>query len=60
MKKLPAPDLASTGSSFQVVAGVRYEAQQRNRAREVDVVRVRFASREKAFVPVGVMSAARG
>jgi hypothetical protein len=51
MKKLPEPDLASAGSSFVLVAGVRYEAQQRNRGTEV--VRVRFEAWGRALVPRG-------
>ena len=53
MKKLPEPDLAGAGSSFVLVAGVRYEAQKRNKAWETEVVRVRFESRGRVFVPVG-------
>jgi hypothetical protein len=52
-KKLPAPDLASTGSSFQVVAGVRYEAQERNQARETEAVRVRLAVFGSALTTAG-------
>jgi hypothetical protein len=59
MKKLPEPDLLGTGSSFQVVARARYEAQKRMRARETEVVRVRFQSRGTArvAVPAGSVSA---
>jgi len=53
IKKLPAPDLAGAGSSFVLVAGVRYEAQQRNRARETEVVRVRFTTLGSAWIPAG-------
>jgi hypothetical protein len=52
MKKLPAPELASTGSSFQVVAGVLYEVQQRSRVREPEVVRVRLKAVGSALVPL--------
>jgi len=52
MKKLPEPDLLGTGSSFQVVAGVRYEAQRRTRR---EVVRVRFEARGRVLVPVGAL-----
>lgn len=51
MKRLPEPDLAGTGSSFQVVAGARYEAQERKRARETEVVGVTFMATGGAFVP---------
>jgi hypothetical protein len=49
MKKLPEPDLLGTGSSFQVVAGVRYEAQERKR--RMEVVRVRFTRLRSAWAP---------
>ena len=42
MRRLSAPDVAGAGSSLQVVAGVRCEAQQMKRDRETEVVRVRF------------------
>jgi len=50
MKKLPEPDLAGAGSSFVLVAGVRYEAQKRNR--RMEVVRVGFESWGMVTVPV--------
>jgi hypothetical protein len=49
MKKLPEPDLAGTGSSLVLVAGVRCEAQKRKR--ETEVVGVRFMATGGAFVP---------
>jgi len=54
MKKLPAPDLASTGSSFQMVAGARYEAQKRKRRTEV--VRVGLATRGSGRMTVASCS----
>jgi hypothetical protein len=60
MKKPPVPELPSTGSSFDLVAGVRYEVQKRNPGREPEVVRVRFAARGKALVPVGAASRPKG
>jgi len=53
VKKLPEPDLVGAGSSFVLVAGVRYEAQQRNRVRETEVVRVRFTTLGSAWIPAG-------
>ena len=53
MNKLPEPDLLGTGSSFQVVAGVRCEAQRRKRSTEV--VSVAFATWGSALVPADTM-----
>ena len=51
MKKLPEPDLLGAGSSFVLVAGVRYGIQQRTLAREMETVRVEFRSEGGAFTP---------
>ena len=51
MKKLPVSEMPSTGSSFELVAGARYEVQKRNLGREVEVVKVRFTSKGGALVP---------
>jgi hypothetical protein len=60
IKRLPVPEPRSTGSSFDMVAGVRYEAQQRNRVREPDVVPLSFTTRGTALVPAGAMPAGDG
>jgi len=52
MKKLPALELVSAGSSVESLAGVLYEVQKRNRTWMLQVVRVRFAVRGTALVPV--------
>jgi hypothetical protein len=39
-------------AASDLVAGARYEVQQRNSGREVEVVRVGFASRGGALVPL--------
>jgi len=52
MKKLPAPDVPSTGSSFNLVAGARYEVQKRILGRGTEVVKVRFKVKRGAMVPV--------
>jgi hypothetical protein len=53
MKKLPVSEPLGTGSSFELVAGARYEVQKRSLGREVEVVMVRFKVRGGALVPVG-------
>jgi hypothetical protein len=57
MKKLPEPDLPGTGSSFVLVAGARYEVQQRSSGWEVEVVKVAFTARGGALVPSWVVPA---
>jgi hypothetical protein len=52
VKKLPEPDLLGTGSSFQVVAGARCEAQRRKRGMEV--VAVRLESRGRAMAAAAI------
>ena len=52
MKKLPAPDVPGTGSSFDLVAGARYEVQKRTLGRRTEVVRVRFKVSRGALVPI--------
>ncbi len=51
MKKLPMQASPRTGSSFEVVAGVRYEAGQRNLGREIEMVALAFDARGTALVP---------
>ena len=50
------PEPRGTGSSLERAAGARYQVQQRNRGRETEVVRVRFATLEGACVPAGAVS----
>jgi hypothetical protein len=57
VKKLPEPDLPGAGSSFVLVAGARYEVQQRKRGREMEVIRVRFKVKGSTLVPAGAASA---
>ena len=52
MKKLPAPDVPGTGSSFQLVAGARYEVQKTIRELEPEVLTVKFKVRDGALVPI--------
>jgi hypothetical protein len=52
VKKLPEPDLLGTGSSFQVVAGARCEAQRRKSRTEV--VRVRLEGRGRAMAAAAI------
>ena len=52
MKKLPVPESVGTGRSFESLAGVLYEVQKRNLAREPEVVPVAFTSRGTALVQV--------
>ena len=52
MKKLPVPQSVGTGRSYQSLAGVLYEVQKRNLAREPEVVPVAFTTRGTALVPV--------
>ena len=54
MKKLPAPDVPGTGSSFNLVAGARYEVQKRTLGRNLEVVRVEFEVKDGSVVPVVV------
>lgn len=51
MKKLPAPESLSAGSSVEMVAGVRYEARQTELPWELEVVLLSFATRGTALVP---------
>jgi hypothetical protein len=44
--------IALTAASSFRAAAVRYEAQQRNRERETEVVRVRFMARGRVLMPV--------
>ena len=52
MKKLPAPDVPGTGSSFNLVAGARYEVQKRSLGRHTEIIRVKFKVRGGALVPI--------
>jgi len=52
MKKLPALELVSAGSSVESLAGVLYEVRKRSRRGLLQVVRVRFVIRGTALVPV--------
>ena len=47
------PASGETGVRIGLVAGARYEVQQRNHLREPEVVRVRFAMRGSTLVPAG-------
>ncbi len=53
MKKLPAPEAPNTGSSFGLVAGARFEAQQTSQACNSDVIELRFKVRGGTLVPAG-------
>ncbi len=50
-KQTPASE--ETGVRIKLVAGARYEVQQRSHVREPEVVRVRFTTRGTALVPAG-------
>lgn len=52
MKKLPAPDVPGTGSSFDLVAAACYGVQKRILRRNLEVVLVRFRVRGGMLVPV--------
>jgi site-specific DNA recombinase len=53
IKKLPALELPNTGSSFDMVAGARYEVQMRSLGRTTEVIRVKSEVRGGAMVTVG-------
>jgi len=48
------PDAQGIGDSSKVVAGTRCEVQQTDRAREIEVIPLRFAREGTGLVLVGV------
>jgi len=53
-KRIPdAIPLGSIRDSFKVVAGIRCEVQQRDRAREIEVIPLRFSREGTGLVLVG-------
>lgn len=48
------PDASGAGDSFYVVAGTRCEVQQTDRAREIEVIPLRFVAEGTGLVLVGV------
>ena len=56
-KRIPAPSSLGAqgiGDSFKVAAGARCEVQQTDRAREIEVIPLRFAREGTGLVLVGV------
>ncbi len=51
------PDAQGIGDSFKVVAGARCEVQQRDGAREIEVIPLRFAGEGTGLVLVGAEAA---
>jgi hypothetical protein len=49
-----SPEALGIGDSFKVVAGARCEVQQTDRAREIEVIPLRFAREGTGLVLVGV------
>ncbi|MBN2565679.1 MAG: hypothetical protein JXB46_08210 [Candidatus Eisenbacteria bacterium] len=52
MKRLPAPEMPGTGSSFDLAAVARYEIQKRSFGRHTEIIRVKFKVRGGALVPI--------
>ena len=51
IERLPVPEPRSTGSSFEMVAGVRYEAQKRKPGRGTEVIWLTSAASGPAPIP---------